>query len=96
MHSTPLTTPMPVTRLAPTVKSVPDGRRRRQLEERGVAIEQQLDPLPRQQLAAGTMALDVLLAPAAPRFGENRFEPRNMGFHGHPIGDESLTPGVES
>ena len=42
---------------------------RRQLEERRALVDEQLDPLAGQQLAAGVVALDVLLAAAGDRLG---------------------------
>ena len=63
-HSTPSTTPMPVTTDAPTVKSEPQPGQRRELQERRPGVEEQLDPLARGELAAGVVAVDVLL-PAA-------------------------------
>ena len=63
-HSTPEITPMPVTTVAPTVNSVPQAASGRQLEERAVRVEQQLDALPGQQPAPVAVPLLVAL-PAA-------------------------------
>ena len=52
-HSTPSTTPMPVTTLAPTVKSRAPAGQRRQLEERRARVDQQLDPLARAAACRG-------------------------------------------
>ena len=46
---------------------MPQAGQRRELEEGRVAVEQQLDALARQQLAALAVALDVLLAAAGAR-----------------------------
>ena len=69
MHSTPSITPMPVTTLAPDGEVRAPAGQRRQLEERRALVDQQLDPLARQQLAAGVVALDVLLPAAGDRLG---------------------------
>ena len=64
MHSTPSMTPIPVTtRGADGEVRAPAGQRR-QLEERAARVDEQLDALAGQQLAAGVVALDVPL-PAA-------------------------------
>ena len=60
---------MPVTTQAPTVKSEPQPASGRELEERRSLVDEQLDPLARQQLAAGVVALDVALAAAGDRLG---------------------------
>ena len=64
MHSTPSTTPMPVTTDAPTVKSEPQPASGDSSRNAEPGVEEQLDPLARGQLAAGVVAVDVLL-PAA-------------------------------
>ena len=65
MHSTPSMTPMPVTTDAPTGKLRAPRGERGQLEERRVLVEDQLDPLAGEQLAALAMALHVRRAAAA-------------------------------
>ena len=62
---------------------------RRQLEERAAGVDEQLDPLARHQLAAGVVALDVLLTAAGHRdrvlclevgdLGEHRLAARTTG-----------------
>ena len=68
-HSTPSITPMPVTTLAPTVKSDAPAGQRRQLQERRALVDQQLDPLARHQLAAVVVPVDVLRPAAGDRLG---------------------------
>ena len=62
------------------------GGQRRQLQERRVGVEEQLDPLAGQQLAAGVVALDVLLAAAGQRLGVLGLElgelPASIGLRG--------------
>ena len=82
MHSTPSTTPMPVTTLAPTWKSAAVGGQRAQFQERRVGVDQQLDAFPGGQLAAGVVAVDVLGAAAAERLGEFGVEFGELGRHG--------------
>ena len=50
------------------------GRQRAQLQERRVRVDQQFDALAGGQLAAGVVALDVLGAATAKRFGEFGFD----------------------
>ena len=52
MHSVPLTTPMPETRLAPTVYERAPRGQGGDLEKRCVAVQQQLDALVRRELAS--------------------------------------------
>ncbi len=94
-HSVPSITPTPVTRLAPTLYSVVGRGDRRELEEGRVGVEQQLDPLAREQLAARVMALDVALAAAGPRLVEQRLETRELVEHGGAVGAVALRGGVE-
>ena len=63
-HSTPETTPIPVTHAGADRELRPPGRQRGQLKERGVAVEQQLDALPDQEPSATVVALRVPLAAA--------------------------------
>ena len=65
------------------------GRQRRQLQERAVAVQQQLDALPRQQLAARPVAVDVLLATAGPGLRQQPVqlgEQLQVGGPGGPVG----------
>ena len=64
MHATPSTTPMPVTTLAPTGKSVPHAATGDSSRNGASAVDQQLDALAGQQLAPGVVAGHVLLAAA--------------------------------
>ena len=64
-HSTPDTTPTPEMTPPPSAELGAPGRQRAELEERRVAVEQQLDALARHQLAALAVARDVLLAAGA-------------------------------
>ena len=64
MHSTPETTPMPVTMLRADGEVRAPARQRHQLEERRALVEQQLDALAREQLAALAVALVVALTAA--------------------------------
>ena len=58
-HSTPDTTPIPVTRLAPTWKPLPHAASGLELEEGRLGVEEQLHPLAGGELAPGPVALDV-------------------------------------
>ena len=69
MHSTPSTTPMPVTTLGADGEVGAPAGQRRQLEERRALVDEQLDPLAGQQLAALVVPVDVLLAAAGDRLG---------------------------
>ena len=66
-HSTPDTTPTPVTMHGADVELGAPRRERRELEERRVTVEEQLDALAREQLAAGAVARLVALAAARDR-----------------------------
>ncbi len=65
-HSTPSTTPIPTIEDAPTGYSVPQAASGRELEEGRVAVEEQLDPLPGQELAPLPVPGHVALAAAGP------------------------------
>ena len=66
-HSRPSTTPMPVTIPADGACAVVDLPRgeRAELEEGGARVDEPVDPLAREQLAARAVPLDRLLAAAA-------------------------------
>ena len=66
-HSTPDTTPMPVTMHGAHVELGAPRRERRELEEGRVAVDEQLDALACEQLAAGAVAGLVALAAARDR-----------------------------
>ena len=83
-HSRPSTTPIPVTIPADGAwpsYSVPGGERR-ELEERGVRVDEPVDPLARGQLPARAVALDRALAAAA----------RDQGRALAQLGDERAHP----
>ena len=81
MHSTPSTTPMPVTMLAPTVKSEPQPASGISSRNADPSSSEQLDPLAGQQLAALLVALVVLLAAAGDRLGVLGVQLRQLGEH---------------
>ena len=65
-HSTPSTTPMPDDRRGPHGVLGAPGGQGGELEEGGVPVDQQLDPLAGQQLAPLVVAGDVSLATTGP------------------------------
>ena len=93
-HSTPATGPTPVTPLAPPGSRSPGGQRR-QLQERPVAVDQQLDPLPGQQLAPGPVALHVLRPAARPGLGQQPVELGQQLLVGGPVGPVGVRGRVE-
>ena len=81
MHSTPSTTPMPVTTLAPTVKSLPQaasGLSSRNGESGSISSSMRSRG---GQLAALVVAVDVLLAAAGQRLGVLGVEFGELGGH---------------
>ena len=66
-HSTPETTPMPETKPAADGEVGAPAGERAQLEERRVAVEQEFDPFPHEQLAALAVPRDAALAAAGAR-----------------------------
>ena len=95
-HSTPDTTPIPVTTLAPTVNSVPQAASGRQLEERAVGIDQQLDSLPGGQAAAVAVPLHIPLAAACQRDLDLLVELREHRELRGPIGPVGVGVGVDA
>ena len=91
-HSTPSTTPIPVTDDAPTVYSVPQAARGDELEEGRVPVEQQLDALAGQQLAPLAVALHVALAAPGPGQGQLLVDRVDRLEQGAPVGPEA--PGI--
>lgn len=77
----------------PEVAAVADERL--QLEERAVAIDQQLDPLAREQLAALAVTGDVLLAPAPTDVVEHAVELVEAGDHRLAVGGEDVRTGID-
>ena len=73
----------------------PPGGQRRQLQERAVAVQQQLDPLPGQQLAPGPVAVDVLLAAARPGLGQQPVQLGQQLQVGGPVGPVGVRARVE-
>ena len=63
---------------------------RRELEERAARVDEQLDPLARHQLAAGVVALDVLLAAAGHRLRVLGVEVGDLGEHRLAVGHAGL------
>ena len=90
-HSTPSTTPIPVTSDAPTEKSEPQPASGEQLEERRAGVDEQLDPLAWQQLAAGVVAVDVLLSAAGHRLGVLGVEVGELLEHRLPVAHVSAS-----
>jgi hypothetical protein len=75
-HSTPSTTPTPVSTLAPTVNPVPQAASGDSFQERAVRVEQQRQPLADTEPAALAVPLHVALAPARDGALELLVEPR--------------------
>ena len=90
MHSTPSTTPMPVTTLAPTVQSQARPARE-QPGEHVVLVDEQLDPLAGEQLAQGVVAVDVLRPAARDGLGVLGVE-RRAASPASPSGSSSRSP----
>ncbi len=84
-HSTPSTTPIPVTSEAPTEKSEPQPANGDELQERRPRVDEELDALAREQLPAGMVPVDVLLAPAADGLGVLGIELGELLEHGHAV-----------
>ena len=72
------------------------GGQRGQFQERGVGVQQQLDALAGQQLAAPPVPLDVLLAAARERLGVLGLQFGELGEHGLAVGLVVGAGGVES
>ena len=87
MHSTPSTTPMPVTTLRADGEVGAPAGQRAQLEERRALVDEQLDPLAGQQLAAAVVAGDGLLATAGHRLGVLGVEVGELLEHRFAFGD---------
>ena len=79
---------MPVTTLAPTVYVAAPGGQRAELEERRVLVEQQLDALAGEQLAALVVALGVLRPAAGDRLGVLGVDLGELGEHRLAVGGE--------
>ena len=75
---------MPMTRLAPTWNWLPWAASGAQLQERGIRVHQQFDPLTRGHLAAGVMPLNRIWRRPAERLGQ--FVVQFGQFHGHGLG----------
>ena len=71
------------------------GRQRRQLEERGVAIEEELDSLPGQELAPFTMTGHVLLATTLAGLLHQGLEFGQLRLHGGAVGPVLLGTGID-
>ena len=96
MHSTPSITPIPVTTLAPTVKSEPQPASGRELEERAARVDEQLDALARHQLAARVVPVDVLLPAAGHRLGVLGVEVGELLQHRLAVAHASTTAFIRS
>ena len=94
-HSTPDTTPMPVTMLPPRAELRAPRGERGQLEEGAVAVEEQLDALPHEHPAPGPVTGGVALAAAGDGERLLRLEGRQAGEHGVAVGPEVGAGGVD-
>ncbi len=94
-HSTPDTTPMPVTTEAPTGNSVCAAAVTEKLEEGRVGVDEQLDALPGQHLAALPVPLDVARTAARRRLGDEAFELGQPVGHGRRVVLPRLGPPVD-
>ena len=93
----PATGPMPVTMPAPGRLVVVEALagQGRELEEGGAAVDQALDPLAGEQLAAGAMALDLGVAATGPHALEPAFQISNKFLHMLTVLAELVTTDVE-
>ena len=94
-HSTPSTTPIPTIEDAPTVYSVPHAGQRGELEKGRIAVDQQFDPLPGQQLAPVPVPLHVAFATPGPGQGQLLLDPVHRLFEGSLVGPEGLRARVD-
>ena len=95
-HSVPSITPTPVTRLAPDLVLGAVAPASGDSSRNGASrVEQQLDALAREQLAARVVALDVALAAAGARLVEQLLEARHLLEHGGAVRAVALGGRVE-
>ncbi len=87
---------MPVTRLAPTVKSVPQAASVDSSRNGRVRIQEQLDPLPGQQLAPGPVPLLVPLPAARDDELELGLELADQGELRGAVGQVGAVAGIEA
>ena len=85
---------MAVTMLAPTENSVPQAASAGQLQQRRVPVDQQLEALAGQQLAAVVVPLGVLRATAGPGQLQLLVQGRDGGQLALPVGQVAVAGGV--
>ena len=87
--------PDPGDGVGPEILVRPPGCQGRQFEERGIPIHQQLDSLPDQELAAGTVTVYVLLSAAQAGLRLEGFELRQFVDHRQAVCDEFFAVAID-